>query len=196
MKTWLLFALKNFSTPVAFYVTFRWAGAKPAIALAILTTIIQIIAHRLSREKLSPFFIVASGFTVLFGSIDLLIDMPMYFRLEPAVTSLVLGILFGYTVVRGRPLIALFADALPASVRPDQSQISLGYMRKITLIWTFYFFVKAVFFVYIAFRINLGELILLRTFVGGGSGLLLILGEMFYRKRRGSSVSANKGALG
>src|SRR4051812_25841669 len=71
LKKALGYVLINFATPIAFYLTFRIYGPKPAIAFGIGVTCIQLVFHRLYRIRPSPFFLLASGFTVAFGTIDL-----------------------------------------------------------------------------------------------------------------------------
>jgi len=181
--TWRNFILKNFATPIAFYVTFHEAGPKPAIALAVIVTLLQVMIHRYYKSSVSPFFIVASGFTILFGGTDLLIQNPRYFRLEPFVQNFVLGTVFLITVLAKIPIAEWFASALPNTIRPHLATIRQSYLRRVTLVWTVYFYLKALLFLYLAFQVNLGELIVLRSIIGGSTLALMIAGEIYYRNR-------------
>src|SRR5690349_6480564 len=111
VTTWLEFALKNFIVPVVFFVTYRFYGAKPAIALAIVATLIQVALVLAKGRTLSPFFVVASGFTVLFGGIDLVITRPWFFRFEPFIQNLIVGTVFLISVIWKLPLAEWFAAA-------------------------------------------------------------------------------------
>jgi intracellular septation protein A len=180
--TALEFALKNFATPVAFFFVFELYGAKPAIAIAIGVTVLQLIAHGVFRLKISPFFIVASGFTVIFGTLDLLIHAPKFFKFEPFAQNLVLGIVFLVSVFTPTPIAAWFVAALPAQLRLKMSSGGASYLKKLTGAWAIYFLIKSSIFLYLAFTVNLGRLVVLRTLIGGASLALMVGGEMIYRR--------------
>jgi intracellular septation protein A len=176
------FILINFATPIAFYITFRMYGAKPAIGFAIGVTTLQVLCHWIFRIPFSPFFAIASGFTVLFGVIDLCVESPRFFRLEPAVQNFVIGTVFLGSLTSKVSIISRFANALPKNYRPDLSTTADTYLKNLTIIWTVYLYLKAVIFFYLATNVNLGELIVLRSLIGGGSLALLFVGELIYRK--------------
>ena len=177
------YVLVNFATPICFYLAFRYWGAKPAIGLAVGTTTAQWIYHKAFRLKVTPFFLIGSGFTVGFGTIDLLIQSPTVFRFEPFAQNFIIATVLMLTVFRKVPTLYYFAEALPEKVRPDLvGEGSIAYLRKLTWIWIIYLYFKAFAFLYFAFNVELGNLILLRSLVGGGSLILLFLGELIYRK--------------
>lgn len=183
----LEFLVRGFIPPLAFLITFEWKGAKPAIAVAIAATLIQLVVHRLRRHVISPFFITASFFTVLFGGLDLVAHSPRFFKLAPAAENILMGLVFAGSVMVGKPIALWFAQALPESVRPSASDEAGGdlaaYMRKVTIAWSVYFLAKASLLLYFAFRFDLGELIVLRSVIGGPTLALMFGGELYYRKR-------------
>src|SRR5690242_7683657 len=73
----------NFALPIVFFITFKTLGAKPAIGFSMVVVVVQLIAHRALGQKVSLFFIIAAVFTIGFGSVDIFIKNPKYFRLEP-----------------------------------------------------------------------------------------------------------------
>jgi intracellular septation protein len=177
------FILRNFAAPLAFIVTFKLFGPKPAIALAIAITIAQVLAHRIHGLRLSPFFYAATGLTVVFGGVDLVIDSPRYFRLEPFAHNFVVGAAFLASLLAGRPILGWFVESLPKRFQPSEEELQGDYLRKLTAVWAVYLLVKAFAFLWLAFRVDLAELILVRSTLGGGSLWLLVLGELAYRKR-------------
>ncbi len=181
-KRWANFFVLNFATPVVFFWAFRAYGAKPAISFAIGVTLVQVLAHWVRRVRFSPFFIIASGFTVLFGTMDLLVASPRFFRFEPFVHNLAVGGAFAGSLVLGRPLLIWFARELPEEVRPVLDTDGEHYLRRMTLVWTVYLLLKAFFFLYLALVVDLGTLIVLRSVIGGGTLWLLAAGEIAYRK--------------
>ncbi len=182
LRKGLGYVLINFATPIAFYITFNTAGAKPAITLAIGVTLLQVLVHFIYKMRPSPFFIVASGFTVAFGSIDLFLESPRYFRFEPTVQNLIMGSLLVFCLILKYPIAARFAEALPHRFRPNLSETKDSYLRRLTWIWVFYLYIKSLIFLYLALKVDLGRLILLRTVLGGGSLMILFVGEIVYRK--------------
>ncbi|MGZ3688526.1 MAG: septation protein IspZ [Bdellovibrionota bacterium] len=178
------FIFLNFGAPVAFFLVFQAFGAKPAIAVALLVTMIQALSFVALSERISPFFLVASGFTLLFGLMDLFIATPRFFRLEPAVENAVLGAVFGATLFLRIPIAEWFAGALPVEYRPKLGPDGHHYLRKLSALWTIYFWLKAAIYLDLAFRVDLGRLVLLRTALGGGSAVLLLGGEIAYRRLR------------
>jgi intracellular septation protein A len=185
VRTWrsaIEFILINFATPIAFYITFHLAGAKPAISLAIATTCIQVVIHKISKREMSPFFLLASGFTVLFGGTDLIVDSPRFYRLEPAVNSFVVGAIFLGSAFTRRPIVAWLAASVPERFRPSLQDLGIGYLRGVTLAWAVYQFAKGALYLYLAFTVDLGSLIVLRSVIGGTSIAAMILGEIAYRR--------------
>lgn len=177
------FFFLNLATPLVFFFAFRYLGPKWAIAFAVAVTLVQVAAHVIHRLRFSPFFILSSGFTIVFGSVDLLVAEPRYYRLAPFAENFLLGILFFITLFTERPIISWFAQALPRVIKPDLSELHPNYLRRVTQVWTAYFFVKAFFFLWLAFQVDLAELIVLRSIVGGGSLIVLFFGEILYRRR-------------
>lgn len=181
-RDWLGFALLNFATPIVFFLVFRAAGAKPAISFAIVSTFLQVFAHWIYRQPFSPFFMVSSGFTVFFGSMDLVATSPRFFRLVPGVENFIIGSIFLGTVFTRRPIVAWFAASLPDRWRPNLGETALEYLKKVTAVWSLYFFLKGAVFLYVAFRVDLGQLIVFRAIFGSISFLLMFAGEYAYRK--------------
>ena len=189
MNSWILragsaleFIFKNFATPIAFFLTFQAYGAKPAIALALVVTAVTLLIHLIFKLKISPFFMVAAGFTVVLGSIDLVVSTPRFFRLEPFAQNFLMGAVFLVTVLMKRPIAEWFAAALPASVRPELGPGSRGYLQGVTLAWSIYFFLKSFLFLYLALQVDLGRLVILRSVIGGASLAVMFGGELAYRK--------------
>ncbi|MCM2321989.1 MAG: septation protein IspZ [Oligoflexia bacterium] len=182
-RNWAGWIALNFAAPIGFFWTFRTFGARPAILLAVVLTLGQVIFHRIYDIRFSPFFLVASGFTLVFGSIDLLsLAEPRFFRLAPFAQNFLLGTAFLGTLLTRAPAIAWFAAALPRELRPDPALIEQGYLRRVTLVWGLYFLAKAALFLYLGLNVDLGVLILLRSIIGGGSLTLMFLAELAYRK--------------
>ena len=176
------FILKNFSAPIAFYLVFNAWGTKPAIATALAVCLLDVPFHRWRRIPFSPFFIVAVSFTLFFGVIDLLVASPRFFRLEPFFQNFTMGTIFTGSLIRRKPILNWFAAHLPPRFRPASEPAMGGYLRRLTWVWAVYFYVKSFIFLWLAYQVDLGQLVVWRTIIGGGSLALLAGGEILYRK--------------
>jgi intracellular septation protein A len=183
VRTALEFIGKNFLPPIVFYATFRMAGAKAAIAFAVLTVALQTAVMWLKRIPHSPFFIVSSSFTILFGGLDLVVRTPQYFRLEPGAQSIAIGLILLVTAFTRVTLLEWFTTGLPPRFRPAPGEIDRAYYRGFTLVLSAYFFLKAAIYLYLAFQVDLGSLILFRSVFGAVSLALLVLGELLWRRK-------------
>lgn len=185
MRTQVLldFIIKNFIPPIAFFVAFHEAGAKAAISIAVGLTAAQVLFFRIRGLQLSPIFLVASGFTVLFGSIDLLLVSPMFFKIEPFLQNALIGTVLAASQLSSFSLLEWFARGIPSQIHPQLGKGEVAYLRKLTWIWSGYFYLKAILFLYLAFQVDLGKLILLRSVIGSASFVLLLAGEVLYRTK-------------
>lgn len=195
-RSWLLglraaaeFIVKNFVPPIAFFIVFKGWGSKPAIAVAVVMTTLQLALQLIKRYKISPFFLTAATFTLLFGGMDLVAHEPRYYRLAPFAENFIMGSVFLGTVLMGKPIAVWFAQALPPQMRPDLSARPGDdgdmerYLRRVTFVWIAYFFAKSFLFLYLAFAVDLGRLIVLRAVIGNVTLVLMFGGEIFYRKK-------------
>jgi intracellular septation protein A len=180
----LRFLLLNFSTPIVFYLAFYRLGTKPAIAFAIAIACVQALFHVILKQRVSLFFVAATGFTVLFGGIDLFLQDPRVFKYAPAAENLAAGLTFLATLLMESPILVSLSFALPEELRPSFERRTPSYLRTLTGVWGAYFLVKAAVFYWLCRHENLGRLYVLRAVIGGVSGALLVGGEIVFRKLR------------
>ncbi len=176
------YVLTNFASPIVFYLTFHKLGAKAAIGLTISVTVLQLLFHGFRKQKPTIFFIITTLFIVIFGGVDLFLSTPRFFSLEPFVQNFLIASFFLSTYLAHMPIYSRIAADLPARLRPKQV-LPEKYYRKVTLAWIVYLYTKSGLFLFLAFAVNLGELILLRSIIGGGTLLAMLLGELRYRKK-------------
>lgn len=181
---WAAFLLKNVSVPLIFAAVFRLFGAKPAIGFAAVATALQLLIQWVIRSPISPIFLVASAYTIGFGTVDLLIENPRYFRFEPALQNFTIGLAFLGSLVTGRPIVAWFEKALPESLRKDPALLGPHYYFYSTLAWGLYFLFKTVVFYYAALELELDMLVGFRSVFGGLTLAAMFGGEIWIRKRK------------
>jgi uncharacterized membrane protein len=177
------FVLKNFAAPILFYAVFHLYGIKPAIGSAIAVTLVQFLYHWVRSLPVSPFMIIASSFTIGFGLIDLLLESPTFFKFEPFIHNVIIGWVFLATLWTERPLVATLIEALPRRWRPDSGPGLDRYLRNLTLAWAGYHFAKALIFLWLAFQVDLADLVVWRTLIGNVTIAMMVGGEILYRKK-------------
>ena len=143
---------------------------------------LQLLFHWIKRRRPTIFFIITTVFIVLFGGVDLLLSTPKFFRLEPFAQNFLIASIFLGTYLARISIFSRLARDLPPKLRPQQA-LPEEYYRKVTRVWIVYLYVKAVVFLILALKVDLGSLILLRSILGGVTLLIMFLGELFYRKR-------------
>lgn len=175
LKQCLGYFFLNLATPAAFYWAFYQWGAKAAIGLAVAVSLLQTLTHLIFRVRPSPIFICATLFTVAFGGLDLLLRNPQFYRFEPFAHNLAVALFFLATLLLRLPLAYELIQDLPRWLRPKITTPGDPRLKTISWIWIFYLVFKAAVYLYLALTVDLGNLILLRTAVGGGSMAVLFL---------------------
>ncbi len=175
IKQGIIYFFLNLATPATFYWAFHEWGPKPAIGFAVVVSLLQALSHLIFKVRPSPIFIFASGFTVLFGGIDLWLKTPQFFRFEPFAQNFGVASFTLFATLARLPLAYELVKSLPKSIQPKLKGPDDPRLRRLTWIWIFYLYVKSGFYLYLAYRVDLGDLILFRTLLGGGSlGVMLL----------------------
>lgn len=190
--SWVSFLLNALSVPIGFYLIFNHYGAKPAIALCVVVASIQMLYARWKGESPSPFLILSGAFTIGFGTIDLLIASPQFFRLEPAVQNFIIATVFLVSQLVRFPVAEKFIAALPAAVRPGKGPGAAEFLHRVIWAWIVYFYFKAAVYLYLAFAVDLGLLVILRTAIGMPSLVLMFAAQLWFGRRLARIQAAQK----
>ena len=112
--------------------------------------------------------------------IDLYSDNPILFRYESVLTNILTGAYFAVTVFIGKPLIQEFAEKMK-STDIDRPGAKI-YLRLLTVVWSGYFFVKAIAYLYLANSgLSFEETTFIRSALGPISIAVLLGGERLLR---------------
>jgi intracellular septation protein A len=181
IRKFINWLIQNFGPLIVFLITNNIAGLKPAIIATIVWSIGEftyIVGWK--REKPTQFFYFSVCTTFIFGMIDLYSDNPFLFRYESVLTNILTGIYFGATIFVGKPLIQEFAErANPDDIKKPGSTI---YLRYLTMVWTLYFFAKAVVYFYLANSdLSIERVTIIRSALGPISFAALLGGERVLR---------------
>lgn len=179
LKT-LGWVLQSFGPLVSFYVILKIWGLLPAIVTGLVIGA-ALVAFEIWRErKVSTLTLFTALSVAVFGALDLKFQTGFFIKLEPALGNVVTGLFFLGTVVAGQPLICEIAEkqgeALTARAR--------AYLRKLTIVWGLFFFVRAAGYVWMAYHLTLERALVIRGILGPVSFGALFALELGYRSLR------------
>ena len=178
----VLFCFTNFGPLIVFYAANHFWGLKPAIIVSLVFTAFEVAYQIKKKEKITVFFKFCVVTTVGFGVFDLYMAKSVLFKYEPALTNLFVAGFFGLSLFSEKSLIQEFAGKNhdPTKFTPDHEY----YFRAFTLVWTFYYIVKASVYFWGASRYTIEEGLIMRATAGNVSDFIMIgvsvLGGRFF----------------
>jgi intracellular septation protein A len=172
------FVVEAFGPLIAFYVFEHSYGLVAAIISGIVSGAILVSLQIARERKISPFTAFVASSVVVFGVIDLKYQTGFFVKIEPALGNAISGIFFIGTAIFGRPVVSeLLEKQLGRPLNPQ-----LGpYFRNYTIAIGAYFFLRAALFVWMAYRLTLDQVLVVRGTILPLTLIPLILGEMIVR---------------
>ncbi|MBL7672123.1 MAG: septation protein IspZ [Bdellovibrionaceae bacterium] len=170
-----LFFYKNFGPLIVFYVANHFWGLKTAIAVSLVFTVAEIIHYKISKKEITTFFKFSVALTFVFGVLDLTLENAFFYKIEATVTNLFTAFFFGITLFQPKPLIQQFAEQQGRTLK-EQSIDKTFFFRLLTMVWTFYFILKAILYLWINLNSDLEQGLIVRTIIGNVSfGIMLFV---------------------
>lgn len=156
----------------------RWA-----IGLSTAYTLGEVIWRKARKQKLDQVFIFTAAMTLGFGSIDLVLNQPVFLKYEAVGTNVLTGIYFGVNAYAEKSLIQAAYEKAP-NAKPVTAELA-AYFRVLTLVWAAYFFVKSVGYFFVARAYDYDHALAIRTVAGNVSmfallGLCWLFGEQMF----------------
>jgi intracellular septation protein A len=166
------FALAEFGPLIVFWTLAATLGAKPAILGSILFIVADAAWRRRKRLKFTRLYLMTSGLTLVFGLIDLAATSPFMLKYEAVITNVATGLAFVAGALGEKPIIQEVAE------QRGEKFVATGevraFFRLFTLAWAAYFFLKAVFYLWMAVTLPMLEAMALRSVAGSISLGLMI----------------------
>ncbi|MFH1263483.1 MAG: septation protein IspZ [Pseudomonadota bacterium] len=172
----MTYAFANFGPLIVFYATNHFWGLKPAIAMAVIWTIGEIVYKRTRREKTTMFFKFSATIAIVFGLIDLTLKDSFLFKYEASMTNVIVGLFFGATIFGEKSIIQEFFERKKNLTEPMKPKQVL-FFRWLTVLWVAYFIAKAAFYGWVSWKYSIERALVIRGIVGNTSLALLILGS-------------------
>ncbi|MGH7327788.1 MAG: septation protein IspZ, partial [Polyangiaceae bacterium] len=130
------------------------------------------------EKKISPFTAFIASSVVVFGALDLHYRTGFFVKIEPALGNAVTGLFFLGTVVIGKPLLIELAE----KGMGRKLERAHGYLRAWTIVWAFYFFLRAAIYVWMAYRLTIDQAMAIRGTLAPLSFGVMFLAEMGTRR--------------
>jgi intracellular septation protein A len=148
------------------------------IKVAIAGSVLFILGDGLWRWRrglaFTRIYLLTSGLTVVFGSVDLLSATPFMLKYEAVITNTFTGLAF-VTGARGsRPLVLELAEQRQGFPFPERADI-VRFFQLFTLLWSGYFLVKAGFYLGVAAMMPMQQAMVVRSVVGSASMAVMVV---------------------
>lgn len=176
------YILLEFGPLVIFWGVATTMGARAGIAGAMVMIVVGVLWRFVRGLLFTRIYILVAILTTVFGVIDLLSDTPSMIIYESVITNIVTGCAFIVGSFGKKPMIQEMAEQRAVVPFPDRADIR-RFFQIFTLFWAVYFFVKAVFYFWIAQTLPLTEAVAARSLVGGVSLGLMIAVSVTQGKR-------------
>jgi len=173
--------LRDFGPLLVFYVTNHFFGFVPAIIVAMAWSVADVTLIKLRKQEVSTFLEFSITVTLLFGVVDLYLQGPFLFRYEAVLSNVVTGVFFALTLRGKKSLIQEFAErrALAGGTAVPINPDTIYYFRLCTRVWVVYFFLKAAFYAWTAYRYDLEKALAIRLLVGNVTFYALLFVSIF-----------------
>ena len=128
---------------------------------------ISIFLQTVTKEWASncAVFYLSTGVIVIFGILDLVVQTPIFFKLEAAITNVLFAVFFGLSVLKEKSIVQEFA-VNQGRVSTESSEDKKFFFDCFTWFWTIYFLTKAIIYLWLNFKIQFEDAMILRLFIG------------------------------
>ena len=176
------FVFLNFGPLLVFYAANHFYGLKVAVLVSVIWTVGEILFKVVQKLPVSPFFLFTAAVVVIFGLVDLYLQQSVLFKFEAALSSMMMGVFFAASLFGGKPIIREIAEA-QGRIAKELSPDGEYYFRFLTQAWSFSFFAKAAFYVWVALNYSLEQGLVIRGIVGSATTYGLMFVSIFGAKQ-------------
>jgi intracellular septation protein A len=167
------FALAEFGPLIGFWLLAATLGTKAAIAGSVSIIIADALWRRHRGLAFTRIYLLTSGLTLVFGAVDLMSATPFMLKYESVITNAVTGLVFAAGAYGPKPIIQEVAEQRQGGPFPEGPDIR-RFFQMFTLFWAAYFFVKSIFYFWMAWTMPMLQAMALRSVIGSVSLGLMI----------------------
>lgn len=119
-------ALFDLMPVVAFFVAYKIAGMKAAVAALMVGALVQVAYYRLASKKIGKHIAFSIAAILVFGSLTLALDDPLLIMLKPTFVFACMAVALAAALLLGKnPVAAIAAEA--ATTVPAQTWRNIGW---------------------------------------------------------------------
>lgn len=165
--------LFDFFPIVLFFIVFKFYGIYTATAVAMVSSLSQVILYRLKFQHYEKMHLISLLIIVVLGSATLFFHNPWFIKWKPTGIYWVTALVF---------LASSFMGKKPLIQRMMDSNVSLKtkIWHRLNIAWTIFFILMGALNLYVAYYYDTDTWVNFKLFGGVGFTLLFVLIQAFY----------------
>ena len=165
--------LDELGSLIVFWILMPIGGIRLALAGSIGFIVLDGLRRWHAAQRFTRLWLLSSGLTMVFGSIDLTLATPVLIAYEAVITNVATGIAFVIGARGPRSIIQELAEQRGGAGFPDRADVR-RFFTLFTLAWACYFFIKAALYFWIVQVLPLTEAMAVRSAAGTISLVIMI----------------------
>ena len=158
-----------------FWILLWTVDLKIAIGVGVVLLLLDAAYRRWRGMPITQLYVLSGGLTVLFGAIDLWAQTPFMLKYEDVITSLVIAAVLGWGARGEKSMIQGMVEQQRPDAIDDGPDIR-RFFKLFTLLWAFYFVLKAIVYLWIGAILPMEQALTVRPIVGTVSlGAMMLL---------------------
>jgi isopentenyldiphosphate isomerase/intracellular septation protein A len=155
-------------------------GTEIGLLAAIIVGVFEFAYYYIKYRLIEKFVLFDLGLIIALGTVSIILDNDLFFKLKPALIETILLILLAIHAFSNKPLLLIFSKRYIKDISIDEAQ--LGIMRKMARLLFFVVFSHTVLIIYAAYYLSTEAW----AFISGGLFYiifaLILIGQFFYMK--------------
>lgn len=168
--------LSDFLPVLLFFVVFKYFGIYPATAVAMATSLIQVLYAWLRYRRIEPMGLLTLGVIMLFGGLTLALQNEQFIKWKPTIINWMFGLAF---------LITQWWGEKPLLKRMLQGNLELPDVvwRRLNYMWIFFFFILGSANLLVMYNFDTETWVNFKLFGILGLTIVFVLGQSAYLYR-------------
>jgi intracellular septation protein A len=183
LLSFLRMLVTQFGTLILFWSLLWIFGLKVAIAGSIVFVVIDGVRRIVTHAGFPAIYLLTSGLTLVFGSIDLYSQTPFMIKYEAVITNLVLAGVFAFGARGRKSMLQDIAEQQSGEAFEDRADIRY-FLKLMTWMWAGYFVFRAGLYLWLGEIMPMERLLTIRPIIGfvtlGGMMLLSFQGQRLF----------------
>lgn len=165
IKTFLFFVLKNFGPILGFYILNHFLGYRIATIASLLLVLLDYVLLKKRKEKLTMLFWALNSVIVVFGILDLFLSNQLFIKYEAFLTNTIIAIFWTASLFKEKSIVQEIAES-QGRIDPTQSVDKKYFFNIFTILWSSYFFLKGIFYLWTYQNSSFENALMVRIFIG------------------------------